>query len=104
MVRALMLVEPNKISIFWCLPQYILAVLTEIFTEIVSYQFFYTQAPVSMKAVVLTVMNICSVVGGSLVYVVESIITFEKLVNILIFINIKIIYNITIFFIYISLN
>lgn len=46
-----MVVEDNKIHIFWLIPQYIVVTVGEILFSITSLEFAYSQAPPSMKSV-----------------------------------------------------
>jgi dipeptide/tripeptide permease len=64
-------VEKNVINILWMFPQYLIIVVGEILLYTANLNFAYTEAPASMKSVMLGFMYL-SVAGGCLIVVLIS--------------------------------
>jgi len=63
--------HPGKVSIFWQLPQYVFISMAEVLFAIPLYEFFYSQAPMSMKSFISslsTLMNAAGMSVAGLVY------------------------------------
>ena len=59
----------NTLSMFWQLPQYVIMTAGEILFSISTMEFCYTQAPVSMKAVTLSLRFLTNA-GGNIIDIV----------------------------------
>lgn len=68
-------IEKNFINILWMFPQYIVIVMGEILIYTANLSFSYTEAPASMKSVVLSCMYL-TVAGGCLIVIAISGIAF----------------------------
>ena len=79
--------EPNSMSMFWLLPQYILIVAAEIMFSITLVEFAYSQAPISMKSIMSAVCNLTIAFGNAIVVIITKSFSFERKVKIFYFIK-----------------
>ncbi|RZC39301.1 PTR2 and/or MFS 1 domain containing protein, partial [Asbolus verrucosus] len=69
---------PNTIHILWLIPQYIIITAGEIMFSITGLEFSYSQAPVTMKAVLQACFLLTSAVGNLIIVIIESAKIFDK--------------------------
>ncbi|KAL3070064.1 hypothetical protein niasHT_033574 [Heterodera trifolii] len=67
MLTVLSITGPNTLGIHWLLPQYVLAALSEILLSITALEFCYIQAPISLKATMISYWFLMIYIGWSLV-------------------------------------
>ncbi|CAB3368271.1 Hypothetical predicted protein [Cloeon dipterum] len=68
----------NRISLLWQLPQYIVITTAEILFSVTGLEFSFTQAPVSMKSVIMAGWLIAVTVGNIIVIFVAEAQIFEE--------------------------
>lgn len=71
-------VPGNQVSILWQIPQYVIVTAAEILFSITGLEFAFTQAPVSMKAVMQTVWLMTTAIGSLIVILVAESTLFPK--------------------------
>lgn len=64
--------DENSVHIFWLLPQFVMITAAEILFSITTLQFSFTQAPESMKAVMMAIRMLTNAVGNIIDVVVIS--------------------------------
>ncbi|KAL3084863.1 hypothetical protein niasHT_034498 [Heterodera trifolii] len=67
MLTVLSIAGPNTLGLHWLLPQYVLAALSEILLSITALEFCYIQAPISLKATMISYWFLMIYIGWSLV-------------------------------------
>ena len=75
--------EPNSVSMFWLLPQYIIITVGEILFSITLIEFAYSQAPLSMKSIMSAVSTLTVAFGNAIAVIITKSFTFERRVKIL---------------------
>uniref|UniRef100_A0A914C4E3 Peptide transporter 1 n=1 Tax=Acrobeloides nanus TaxID=290746 RepID=A0A914C4E3_9BILA len=60
-------VQDNSVSILWQIPQYVMITAAEILFSITGYEFAYSQAPLSMKALVQAFWLLTTAIGDSII-------------------------------------
>jgi len=65
------LVKENNINILWQVPQIFIMTASEILLSITGYEFSYSQAPMSMKAVVQAAWLLAISCGDAIIVIVE---------------------------------
>ncbi|XP_072033904.1 solute carrier family 15 member 2-like isoform X2 [Amphiura filiformis] len=65
-------VEPNRVSMFWQIPQYIIITAGEILFSITGLEFSYSQAPASMKSCVQAAWLMTVAIGNLVVIIVAE--------------------------------
>lgn len=72
--------EPNSLHMLWQMPQYIVITAAEIMFSISTLSFAYTEAPVSMKSVIMAVQNLTVAFGDIIVIIFIPILAalFDK--------------------------
>ena len=73
----LTLTSPNTVHMVWMVPQILLITLGDIMFAIPSSEFAYSQAPASMKSVVLALWMLTIALGNVIVILVAEVATFE---------------------------
>ena len=73
----LTLTSPNTVHMVWMVPQIVLITLGDIMFAIPSSEFAYSQAPASMKSVVLALWMLTIALGNVIVILVAEVATFE---------------------------
>lgn len=73
---------PNSVHMLWAVPQYLLLTLGELMFSIPGVEFAYSQAPVSMKAVVMSCWLLSTAVGNLIVILIEAASIFELAVSV----------------------
>jgi len=75
--------EPNSISIFWQLPQIMTITAGEIMFSITSLKFAFSQAPESMKAVIMAISLLTNAIGNAitllLTLALEGVFAYDEL-------------------------
>lgn len=71
-------IEPNTLSLFWQMPQYIVISVAEIMVSVTGNEFSFTQAPNSMKAVVFSAWLITDSFGNLIIILIESVKIFPR--------------------------
>ena len=73
----LTLTSPSTVHMVWMVPQILLITLGDIMFAIPSSEFAYSQAPASMKSVVLALWMLTIALGNVIVILVAEVATFE---------------------------
>ncbi|XP_016839733.1 peptide transporter family 1-like isoform X1 [Nasonia vitripennis] len=76
--RAITVTEPNSFHILWILPQQFLLAIAEIMVEVLVMEFAFSQAPVSMKALLQALWLFTAFFGNLIVIVVTEARIFER--------------------------
>ena len=71
------LTQPNSIHILWQFPQYFIITASEVMFSVTGLEFSYSQAPASMKSVVLALWMLTIALGNVIVILVAEVATFE---------------------------
>jgi proton-dependent oligopeptide transporter, POT family len=69
----------NSINVAWQIPSYFFIALSEIFASITGLEYAYTNAPASMKSIVLSVLLFTSAVGSALNFALIPVTVNPKL-------------------------
>lgn len=83
--RTVTVTEPNSFHILWLLPQEFLLAVSEIMVEVLVMEFAFSQAPVSMKALLQALWLFTAFFGNLIVIVVTEARIFERKVKKLVF-------------------
>jgi POT family proton-dependent oligopeptide transporter len=70
--------EPNSLNILWQVPQYVVLTLGEVMFSVTGLQFSFTQAPESMKSVLMGCWNLTMAFGNLIVILITSIKIFDS--------------------------
>ncbi|XP_018792903.1 PREDICTED: peptide transporter family 1-like [Bactrocera latifrons] len=70
--------EPNSMSIFWLIPQYVIMTLGEVMFSVTGLEFSYAQAPVSMKSVLQACWLLTVAFGNVIVVIIAELKLFDS--------------------------
>ncbi|XP_011187897.2 peptide transporter family 1 isoform X2 [Zeugodacus cucurbitae] len=70
--------EPNFISIFWLIPQYVIMTLGEVMFSVTGLEFSYAQAPVTMKSVLQACWLLTVAFGNVIVVIIAELKLFDS--------------------------
>ncbi|XP_035702248.1 solute carrier family 15 member 2 isoform X2 [Folsomia candida] len=70
--------EPNSVHMLWLLPQYIVITISEVMFSVTGLEFSFSQAPVSMKAVIQAAWLLTVAFGNIIVVFIAEFIKFDK--------------------------
>ncbi|XP_050331928.1 peptide transporter family 1-like [Bactrocera neohumeralis] len=70
--------EPNSMSIFWLIPQYVIMTLAEVMFSVTGLEFSYAQAPVSMKSVLQACWLLTVAFGNVIVVIIAELKLFDS--------------------------
>nr|XP_036221346.1 peptide transporter family 1-like isoform X2 [Bactrocera oleae] len=70
--------NPNSMSIFWLIPQYVIMTLAEVMFSVTGLEFSYAQAPVSMKSVLQACWLLTVAFGNVIVVIIAELKLFES--------------------------
>lgn len=68
----------NSVNIFWQIPQYFVLTLGEVMFSVTGLEFSYSQAPLSMKAVLQACWQLTIAIGNLIVVIIAEIEIFEN--------------------------
>lgn len=71
-------IDKDHISIFWLTPQYLVLALSENFLFVSHLSFAYTEAPVSMKSVMTSLVFVVIAIGNLIVVLISGMKLFES--------------------------
>ncbi|GFV50142.1 solute carrier family 15 member 2 [Trichonephila clavipes] len=69
-------ISPNTLHLFWQIPQYVVLTAGEVMFSVTGLEFSYSQAPVSLKAVVQALWLLCNALGNVII-ILLNFITFK---------------------------
>ncbi|CAB3400131.1 unnamed protein product [Caenorhabditis bovis] len=78
-VHVLQLVESNKVSILWQVPQIVVITAAEILFSITGYEFAYSQSAPSMKAMVQALWLLTTACGDTIIVIITIIDPFSNM-------------------------
>lgn len=70
--------EPNSMSIFWLIPQYVIMTLGEVMFSVTGLEFSYAQAPVTMKSVLQACWLLTVAFGNVIVVIIAELKLFDS--------------------------
>ncbi|XP_036221344.2 peptide transporter family 1 isoform X1 [Bactrocera oleae] len=70
--------EPNSMSIFWLIPQYVIMTLAEVMFSVTGLEFSYSQAPVAMKSVLQACWQLTVAFGNVIVVIIAELKLFDS--------------------------
>jgi solute carrier family 15 oligopeptide transporter 1 len=70
--------DPNSLNILWQIPQYVVLTLGEVMFSVTGLQFSFTQAPESMKSVLMGCWNLTVAFGNLIVILITSVKIFDS--------------------------
>jgi len=73
--------EPNSLSIWWIVPQYVVMTLGEVMFSVTGIEFSYAQAPMSMKSVLQACWYLTVAFGNVIVVIIAELDLFESQAN-----------------------
>jgi hypothetical protein len=94
----------NTISILWQIPQYFVISVAEVLFSITGYEFAYSQAPLSMKAVVFALYLLTDAVGNVIILIITSATDFGADLTWAFLIYACLMFFITVVFIFIAIR
>ena len=69
----------NNITVAWQIPSYVLIAISEIFASITGSEYAYTNAPATMKSIVMSVFLFTSAIGSALNFALIPVLVDPKL-------------------------
>lgn len=69
----------NNITVAWQVPSYVLIAISEIFASITGLEYAYTNAPATMKSIVMSVFLFTSAIGSALNFALIPVLVDPKL-------------------------
>jgi solute carrier family 15 oligopeptide transporter 1 len=79
--RLLTVTEPNSMHMLWLIPQYFVMTMGEVMFSITGLEFSFTQAPVSMKAVLQAGWLLTTAFGNLIVVIIAEAKFFDSQAN-----------------------
>ncbi|XP_030766028.1 peptide transporter family 1-like [Sitophilus oryzae] len=76
-VQLITVTQPNSVHMLWLLPQYVIITAAEIMFVITGLQFSYSQAPITMKAVLQAAFLLTTACGNLIIVLIASAKIFE---------------------------
>ncbi|XP_017472599.1 PREDICTED: peptide transporter family 1-like [Rhagoletis zephyria] len=76
--NVLVVTEPNSMSIFWLIPQYVIMTLGEVLFSVTGLEFSYAQAPLTMKSVLQACWLLTMAFGNLLVIIIAKLSLFDS--------------------------
>lgn len=86
-LNSLLDMQPNSVSVFWQLPQYILITIGEVLFSISGLEFAYQQAPHSMKSLLSACWLMTVAIGNLFVLIVAESNLFVQVCSLLSFLT-----------------
>ncbi|XP_017472600.1 PREDICTED: peptide transporter family 1-like [Rhagoletis zephyria] len=76
--NVIVVTEPNSMSIFWLIPQYVIMTLGEVMFSVTGLEFTYAQAPLTMKSVLQACWLLTMAFGNLLVIIIAKLKLFDS--------------------------
>ncbi|XP_017472601.1 PREDICTED: peptide transporter family 1-like [Rhagoletis zephyria] len=76
--NVIVVTEPNSISIFWLIPQYVIMTLGEVMFSVTGLEFSYAQAPLTMKSVLQACWLLTVAFGNLIVVIIAELSLFDS--------------------------
>ncbi|XP_036320046.1 peptide transporter family 1-like [Rhagoletis pomonella] len=76
--NVIVVTEPNSISIFWLIPQYVIMTLGEVMLTVTGLHFSYAQAPQTMKSVLTACWLLTMAFGNLIVVIIAELSLFDS--------------------------
>lgn len=73
--------EPNSVSMFWIIPQFVVMTLGEVMYSVTGLEFSYSQSPESMKSVIQSAWLLTVGVGNLIVVIITGARFFDSQVS-----------------------
>ncbi|XP_004523943.1 peptide transporter family 1 isoform X2 [Ceratitis capitata] len=76
--KIVIVTDPNSMSIFWLIPQYVIMTLGEVMFSVTGLEFSYSQAPVTMKSVLQACWLLTVAFGNVIVVIIAELKLFDS--------------------------
>ncbi|XP_017472594.1 PREDICTED: peptide transporter family 1 [Rhagoletis zephyria] len=76
--NVIVVTEPNSMSIFWLIPQYVIMTLGEVMFSVTGLEFSYAQSPLTMKSVLQACWLLTVAFGNVIVIIIAELSLFDS--------------------------